>query len=167
VRLRKYLTGLLLASTIFCGLGLVVWHARQTISSDKKRDDFSGVTYGYGIKQYYFWSSSDLTFWLDRGAHRQFEANFYFSGYTIEKVEDERWLSNGSVIYLNMTVKSHDTMKAVGSLKMIYDFHRGEMYTSSRFTMFRFWNERKSHEAWLSDSEFAAVLARYGSGNGR
>ena len=99
--------------------------------------------------------------------YRQFEANFYLPRFTIEKVEDERWLSNGSVIYLNVKVKSHDSMQSVGSLKMIYDFHRGEMYTSSPFTIFRFWNEKNSYQAWLSEPDFKAILTRYGLDSGR
>ena len=108
-----------------------------------------------------------MTIWLERGAYRQMEANFYLPRLTIEKVEDRRWLSSDAVIYLSLRVKNHDSLSSVDSLKMIYDFHRGEMFTSSKFTLFRFWNEKHHAEGWMTETEFNAVLSRYNLGDGK
>lgn len=164
---RKYLTPFLLATLIFWGAALAVWYAKYTVTSSERRDDFSGVTYGYQIKQYYFWRSAAMTIWLDRGAYRQMEASFYLPRFTIENVEEERWLSNEAAIYLNLKVRHHGSMSSVHSLRVIYDFHRGEMFTSSKFTLWRFWNERNKPEAWMSEPEFNEALSRYDPGGGR
>jgi hypothetical protein len=161
--LKKYFTSFLLATFLFWGTVLVVWYAQYTIASSEKRDEFSGVTYGYRVKQYYFWNSASLTIRLDRGTHRQMESSFNLPRCTIEKIE-EHWLSNDGAIYLNIRVRHYDSTSSVDSLKVIYDYHRGEMFMSSKFTLWRFWNEKKKPEAWMSESEFNEVLSRYSSG---
>jgi len=84
--------------------------------------------------------------------------------FSIEKIEDARWLSNDSAIYLNLRVHHHSSISSVDSLKIIYDYHKGEMFTASKFTLWRFWNEKNKSEAWMSEGEFNQVLSRYGNG---
>ncbi len=88
--MRKYLTSFLLVTVLFCGALLAVWYAKYTVASVEKRDDFSGVTYGYQIEQYYFWNSANITIWLNRGTSRQMESSFYLPEFSIEKIEDAR-----------------------------------------------------------------------------
>lgn len=156
---RKYLTPVLLVTVLFWGAVLLVCYAKHTVASGEKHDDFSGVTYGYRIEQYYFWNSMRLTIWSRRGTSYGMKSVYDFPALTVDKVVEERWLNNDLAIYLNLQIKYHDSMVSVHPAKTIYDFHRGEMHTSSSFTLWRIWNEKNKPEDWMAEKEFDTILA--------
>ncbi len=160
--MRKYLAPILLATIVFWGAILLIWYARYTVASGEKRDDFAGVTYGYRIEQYYVWNSMKLTIWEKHGVSYGMEAVYDLPALTVDKVVEQRWLKNDAAIYLNLQIKGHDSLVTVHPARLVYDFHRSEMYTSSGFTLWRVWNEKNKSEDWMSDAEFDAVLSRLG-----
>jgi hypothetical protein len=158
--LRKYLTPFLLATVICWGAILFAWYARYTVASGEKQDDFAGVTYGYCIEQYYVRNSMRLTIWEKRGVGYGMKSVYDLPALTVDKVAEQRWLKNDAAIYLNLQIKYHDSLVSVHPARVIYDFHRGEMHTSSSFTLWRVWNEKNTSEGWMNDAEFDAVLSR-------
>ena len=156
--IRSYIIPLLpLAIGLFGIITLPVWHARFTIASGEKRDDFGYYSYGYKIEQYYIWNSSRLTVWSSRGM--EFVCDL--TQLTVDEVVEQRWLKNDAAIYLNLQIRYHDSMVSVHPARIIFDFHRGEIHTSSGFTLWRNFDNRHKSEEWMSDAEFDAVLSRF------
>jgi hypothetical protein len=158
--MRKYLTPFFLATVVFCGAVLFIWYARYTVASGEKRDDFAGVTYGYRIEHYYVWKSMRLTIWEKCGVSHGMQSVNDLPALTVDEVVEQRWLKNDAAIYLNLQIKYHDSLVSAHPARVIYDFHRGEMHTSSSFTLWRVWNKKNKSEGWMSDAEFDAILSR-------
>lgn len=158
--MRKHLKTFLFLTLIFCSALAFVWCGRCTVTSGKKFDSFSGVSYGYQVEQYYFWNCTRLTIWNRRGLFYQIYAVHDFPSLTVENVVEERWVKNDLAIYLNLEIRYHDSIESVHPFRMIYDFHRGEMHTSSEFTLWRIWNENNKTEDWMTEGEFDAILNR-------
>jgi hypothetical protein len=159
--MRKYIAPFLIATTIFWGSILVVWYAKYTVTSGERRDDFAGVSYGYRIEQYYFWNSMRLVIWQKYGINYGMNLVYDLPALTVDKVVEERWLKNNAALYLNLQIKYHDSMPSVDYAKVIYDFHKGEMHTSSGYTLWRIWNEKNKTEDWMSESEFEKTLSQF------
>jgi hypothetical protein len=155
---KQYPKSFLLITLALCAAVVFIWCGKYTVTSGKKHDSFSGVSYGYQIEQYYFWNSTRITIWNRRGLSYGMEAVYDFPSLTVEKVIEERWLKNDLAIYLNLEIKYHDSLVSVHPARMIYDFHRGEMHTSSGFTLWRIWNEKNKSEDWMTETEFDAIL---------
>ena len=155
--IRKYiLPALLVVTMIFVVVVLVVWNAQFTVASGEKTDDLGYFSYGYKIEQHYVGKSFRLTFWSSRGmrfVHNEGQV-------TVEEVVEQRWLKNDAAIYLNLQLKYHDSVVSVHPARIIYDFHRGEIYTSSDFTLWRNFDKTHDSKDWMNDAEFDAVLSR-------
>lgn len=141
--------GLLLVTVV------LVWNARFTVASGERTDDWGRVTYGFKIEQYYVRNTFKLTFWSTRGM----EFVHYQGAMTVENVE-QSWLKGDAAIYLNLQIKYHDSVVSTGPARIIFDFHRGEIYISSYSTLWRNFDERHRSEAWMSETEFDAILKR-------
>lgn len=155
--MRKYALYILLASVpLFCLIALLAWEARFTVASGTMWDDLGYFSYHYSIQQTYFRNSFRLRLWTSRGmefTHEELQL-------TVEEVLDQRWINNGAAIYLNLRVKSHESMPSESSIKVIFDFHRGEIYTNSRYTLWRNFDKRHDSKDWMSEAEFDAILQR-------
>lgn len=138
---------------------LIGWNAKYTVTAGEKRDDFSGVTYGYRVEQYYLWNSIRLTIWNKRGNHGM-NLVYDLPSLTVDKILEERWINHDAAIYLKLQIKYHDSAASINAARIIYDFQRGETHTASDFTLWRVWNEQNKTEEWMSESEFDAVLLR-------
>ena len=145
---------------LFVSALLVAWNATYTVASDEKRDSFSGVSYGYQIEKYYCWNSMKLSFWNNRGLFTQMNTTYNLSHLTVDQVVEQRWIKNDQAIYLNLQIEYHDSIVSVHPAKIIYDFHRGEIHTSSSFTLWRNWNTKNKTDGWMSEAEFENVLNR-------
>lgn len=136
------------------GLAIIYFlTARETFATSDRKDEF-GANIGYKIEQYRFRNRVLLDF--KAGTRSSLECDL--SPLVIDKIGEQRWLSNGRAIYLNMLVKP-DTRTAPSPARVIYDFQRGEMFVSSPVSM---WRTPSSGNRWMSDAEFDGVLARYG-----
>lgn len=149
-------TVLSLAIGLFGIAAVLAWNARFTVAAGEKSDDLGYFHYGYKIEQTYLRNSFRLTFWSSRGmefVHNQGQV-------TVEEVVDQRWLKDDAAIYLNLRLKYHDSVISEDPARIIFDFHRGEIYVSSGYTLWRNFDERHEGEDWMSDVEFDAVLSR-------
>jgi hypothetical protein len=126
--------------------------ARETFATSDRRDEF-GANIGYKIEQYRFGNRVLLDF--KAGARSSLE--YDLSPLRVDKVVEQRWLSNGRAIYLNMLVKPN-SRTAPSPARVIYDFQRGEMFVSSPMSM---WRTPSSGNRWMSEAELDGVLARY------
>ncbi len=158
--MKKIITPFLLAALLLTGAVLIAWNAKYTVTAGERREEFSSVTYGYRIEQYYFWNSMTLTLWNRRGVNYGMNLVYDLPSLTVDKVVEERWINHEAAIYLNLQIKYHDSAVSVNPARIIYDFQRGEMHTASGFTLWRIWNEQNKTEEWMSDSEFDVVLLR-------
>ena len=80
----------------------------------------------------------------------------------IDKVVESEWIKSDGAVYLNIRITYRDPLDSSMSTKparIIYDFHKGEMYIVSDFTLWRLWSERLSYDNWMSESEFNEILA--------
>jgi hypothetical protein len=159
---KKYPRSFLLISLVLCSAIAFSWCGRYTVTSANKYDPFSGVSYGYQIEQYYVWNTSRITIWNTRGFSYQMNAVYEFRQLTVENVVEAKWLKNNLAVYLDLDIKYHDSVASVHRVRMIYDFHRGEMHTSSGLTLWRIWNKENDSKSWMNDAEFDAVLNSLG-----
>lgn len=171
--MRKRITIPLLLIALFISTVSVIWNATYTVASDERHDVFHDITYGYQIEKYYCWNSMKITFWNNRNhftqklifwksssIFAQMNTTFILSQLTIDKVVEQRWLKDDQAIYLNLQIKYHDSAVSVHPAKIIYDFHRGEIHTSSGFTLWRNWNPKNKTDDWMTETEFEDVLDR-------
>jgi len=156
--IKKYPKSFLLVGVICCAAVACVWYGRYTVTSGEKYDSFSGVSYGYRVEQYYCWNTTRITIWNKRGLAYQMDSVYEFGQLTVEKVVGEKWLKNDLAIYLNLDIRYHDSLVSIHPIRIIYDFHRGEMHTSSGFSLWRIWNEKNKSEDWLKEDEFNKIL---------
>lgn len=158
--MRKRITIPLFLIALFISAILVVWSATYTVTSVEKHDGFSNVTFGYTVEKYYCWNSMKLTFWSNRGLFNQMNTTYTLSELTVDKIVEQRWLKNDQAIYLNLQIEYHDSMVSVHPARIIYDFHRGEIHTSSDFTLWRNWNPKNNTDGWMTETEFEDILNR-------
>jgi hypothetical protein len=155
-RIRTYVIPILsLAIGLFLVLVVLIWNARFTVASDQRTDDLGYYSYGYKIEQYYVRKAYKLTFWSTRGM----EFVHYNGPMTIEGVE-QRWLKNDAAVYLNLQIKYHDSVVSSHPARIIFDFHRGEIYCNSGFTLWRNFDKRHDSKDWMSEQQFDEVLSK-------
>jgi hypothetical protein len=144
----------LLLGALAAGFAIIYFlTAKETFATSARKDEF-GANIGYRIEQYRFRNRVLLDF---KGGTRS-SLGCDISPLLIDKLGEQRWLSNGRAIYLNMLVKP-DSRTAPSPARVIYDFQRGEMFVSSPLSM---WRTPSSGNRWMSEAEFDGVLARYG-----
>lgn len=152
--MKKYLgITFLIILLLFC----IAWFAKYTVIAEEKSDDF-GNSYGYQIEKYVFWKSTKFTIWSKRPFSYRMYSTYELPSLTIEEVVEKKWLKHNAAIYLNLKIKYHDSMVSVSPARVIYDFHRGELHTSSNLTLWRFFNDKNKGEEWMSESEFNSIL---------
>jgi len=139
---------------------IIAWNAKYTVVSDTKYDSFSGVSIGYKIEQFYFWKSSRILFWNRRAPFVGTDISFDLPSLTIREVKENRWINLEKAIYLDLDATYHDSMISNVPARIIYDFHRGEIHASSRYTLWRIWNPELKSEGWMSDGEFDLLLKK-------
>lgn len=158
--MKKCFTTLALTLIFFGSGSWFLWTAKYTVTASQKYDEFSGVKYGYKIEHYYFWDSMRLTIWNKRGSSYGMRSVYDLPALTVDKIVEEKWLKDDAAIYLNLQLEYHDSLVSTHPAKIIYDFHRGEIYTLSGFTLWRFWNGKSKTSDWMSEDEFNDVLSR-------
>lgn len=84
------------------------------------------------------------------------DATFDLDSVSVSKMVEERWIDNGRAVHLNLLVKSGGKEQPA---KLVYDFQRGEMYTSSPLDLWRAPSEPNKNLK-MSEEEFQAVLTR-------
>jgi hypothetical protein len=156
---RKYLTPKpyimlgIVSLMLAVGIGLI---AQRVILATEQSEGSTGVKYGFSIEEKYFVSKTTVKIWTSRGLNLKYE----LYPYTVESVSS-RWLANNRAIYLDLRLKYHDSVPSVGTVKVIYDFQRGEIYINSPMSFGRIWDTSDRIERnWLSDEDFEMQLSR-------
>ncbi len=124
-------------------------------------------TYGYKVENYSFKYGMRITIWetttFDRlFPHTEMKLVYDLPNLRIDKVVESEWIKSDGAVYLNIRITYRDPLDSSMSTKparIIYDFHKGEMYIVSDFTLWRLWSERLSYDNWMSESEFNEILA--------
>ncbi|MFN0085004.1 MAG: hypothetical protein ACKVX9_06420 [Blastocatellia bacterium] len=150
--------GILLAVIAGTGAGLLFFLRTETLSTGTRQDQFQAAI-GFTVEQHHYRGISRVTF--DDGGDGQIVCNL--SPMKIDKVLEQRWLANGRAIYLHLQMQSPEALGADGNpearpARMIYDYHRGELYVVSPLHL---WRTASSESHWMNDEEFNGLLARY------
>jgi hypothetical protein len=125
------------------------------------QDNGYGSTYGYIVENYLFSDQMRITLWVKLGSGYTMRSVYDLQELTVDKVNQNEWVKSNGAIYLNLQITYHDSTPSTKSTKIIYDFHRGEMYVTSELTLWRIWDDNLSHESWMSESEFEEILWSY------
>ena len=117
----------------------------------------SQATWGYSVDQYRFRDRMRLNLWSDSSMFSAAsDATFDLNSVSVSKMVEERWIENGRAVLLNLLVKSDGKEQPA---KLIYDFQRGEMYTTSPLDLWRAPGEPNKNLK-MTEEEFQAVLNR-------
>jgi hypothetical protein len=156
---RKTLIAGVLIAVVAVGVLLLAFFLRTETVSTGSRKDQHGAGIGYTLEQHRYRDRSRIVFY-DGGDG---EVVCDLSPMNIDRLVEERWLANGRAIYMHLFLKSPEAVGADGKpeprpAKVIYDFHRGELYVASPLHL---WRTASSEGQWMNDEEFAGLLARY------
>lgn len=155
---KTIVIGVLLTAIVGTGLLFLFLMRTETLSTGTRQDQFQAAI-GYTVEQHRYRDISRVTF--DDGGDGQVICNL--SPMKIDKILEQRWLANGRAIYLHMQLQSPEALGADGkpesrSARLIYDYHRGELYIVSPLHL---WRTASSESHWMNDEEFNGLLARF------
>ena len=143
----------------FVALVAFIWayfNSTKNIASGERKT--KQADWGYAVDQYRFRNRMRLNLWSDSSLFSSAsDATLDLSNISVNKITEERWLADSRAIYLNMLVTVDNKEQPA---KVIYDFQRGEMQTTSPADLWRVPNEPNKNMK-LTDEEFQAVLNRY------
>jgi hypothetical protein len=130
----------------------------ETIATGARQDQFQ-TALSYTIKQHRYRDISQVIF--DDGGDGQVICNL--SPMKVEKPLEERWLAGGRAIYLKLEFQSPEALGANGlpavqTARLVYDFHRGELFIASPLHL---WRTASSESHWMNEEEFNGMLARF------
>lgn len=135
-------------------VGVIAYLTQREALTEGGRVDEFGTRLKYKVERYRYRDRVLLTLSTDSGSTLTFD----LSPMTIDKIIEQRWLANGRSIYLSLMLKP-DRGTAASPARIIYDFHRGEIYASSPLNL---WRTQSSSARWMNDAEFDGLLARFG-----
>ena len=118
-----------------------------------------GTTYGYGVENYLFTDNMRITLWVKYIDGYVMKSIYELSELTVDKVDANEWIKSNGAIYLALQITYHDSLVSTNPTRIIYDFHRGEMYVTSDLTLWRFWSRDLDVDTWMSESEFEKILS--------
>ncbi len=148
--------GLALALIALFAFIWMYFNSTQNIASGERKT--KQADWGYAVDQYRFRNRMRLNLWSDSSLFSSSSnATLDLSNVSVNQITEERWLADSRAIYLNMLVTVDGKEQPA---KVIYDFQRGEMQTTSPADLWRVPNEPNKNVK-LSDGEFQAVLNRY------
>ncbi|MDX2031553.1 MAG: hypothetical protein SF339_12835 [Blastocatellia bacterium] len=155
---RTIVIGVLLAALAGTALALLFLWRTETLSAGTRQDQFQAAI-AYRVEQHRYRDISLVTF--DDGGDGQVVC--HLSPMKIDKILEERWLANGRAIYLHLQLQSPEALGADGKpesrpARMIYDYHRGELYVVSPLHL---WRTASSESRWMNEEEFNGLLARF------
>jgi hypothetical protein len=134
----------------------VYFNSTKTIASGERNT--RQADWGYAVDQYRFRNRMRLNLWSDSSLFSSSShATLDLSNVSVNRISEERWLADSRAVYLNLLVAADGKEQ---SAKVIYDFQRGELYTSSPFDLWRVPTESDKNLK-MSDAEFQAVLNRF------
>jgi hypothetical protein len=156
---RRTLLWLVLLGLLAGGAAAAVYFLRiETIATGARTDSFQSAV-RYSVEYHPYRNISRVVF--DDGGDGQVVCNL--SPMQADRLIEERWLAGGRAIYLHVQLQSpeargSDGKPAAQPARLVYDFHRGELYVASPLHL---WRTPSSESHWMNDDEFNGVLARY------
>ena len=149
----------LVSVAVVAGIVLVVWHAKITVATEQRKNDSGEASWGYELKQYRFRNRGLLTIWNRMG---RYDTNLSYelpSFFDPPKVIESRWLSSDTALYLSFSINLADSQRVQSTVKLIYDFENGNLYSPQGAQM---WAGIKpgptTRSNPMTESEFQAKL---------
>lgn len=131
----------------------------QTVVSGKQcRADDPSDCWGYTVKEYPYRDFCTLIIWHSWLVKSSYSFPSYLEPPT---VKDERWLANGTAIYLHFRVNKDDSAKYELPMRLIYDFESGDMFAQqySADWLNSTLDSRNKGNLHLSEEDFQRVLS--------
>lgn len=155
--LHKLITlGVLAGILVVVGFIWAYFNSTKNIASGERKT--SAADWGYSLDQYRFRDRMRLNLWSDSSLFSSSSnATLDLSNVSVNRITEERWLADSRAVYLNMLVTVDDKELPA---KVIYDFQRGEMHTTSPADLWRVPTEPNTNVK-MTDEEFQAMLSRY------
>ncbi len=129
---------------------------RKTVAKGERNN--AQASWGYSVDQHRLWNRLRLELWSDSSMFSSAsDATLDLNNVSVNKIGEERWLADGRAVFLHLLVNADGKEQ---SAKVIYDFQRGEMYTSSPVDLWRV-PSAPNQNFKMNDEEFQAVLNKY------
>ena len=136
------------------------WRLNQRVTVAQGEKIGIGTFYGYKIENYLFTDRMAITIWVGMGSGYTMRSVYDLPALTVEKVAHAEWIDSDGAIYLEFLITYHDSVESTEPTRIIYNFHRGEMYVTSNLTLWRMWNQKLRPDDWMSVDEFNVVLSK-------
>ncbi len=155
---KTFVWSLILGVLLIVLVGMLYFWRTETLSEGSRQDQFqAGIS--YRIERHRYRDIATVVF--DDGGDGI--VNCRLSPMQFEQLVEQRWLANGRAIFLHLRLKSPEALGADGnpeprSAKLLYDYHRGELYVTSPLHL---WRTASSESHWMNEEEFNGLLNRF------
>lgn len=155
--LKKFLLSLVLFGVGALASGFFLdYVVRKTIAKGERNN--AQASWGYSVDQHRLRNRLRLDLWSDSSMFSSAsDATFDLNNVSVNKIVEERWLADSRAVFLHLLVNTDGKEQ---SAKIIYDFQRGEMYTSSPVDLWRV-PSAPNQNYKMNDEEFQSVLNKY------
>jgi hypothetical protein len=152
---------LLIFAILFTALVAVeFWKDSQIYTvAQGERNNSLGTTYGYKIENYRYVHRMRITIWEKLGSSTIMNSVYELPQFSIDGVNRTDWIESDGAIYLKFRIVDHLSLDTIHSVRLIYDYHIGQMYITSDLTLWRIWNRDLSKDDWITEKEFDDTLA--------
>jgi len=152
---------LLTVAILFMGLVAVeFWKDSQTyIVVEGERNNGLGTAYGFEIENYRYSHGMRITVWTRLGLGYIMKSVYEMPRLTVDKIGRNDWIKSDGAIYLTLKIIDNSSLNSIHSMRLIYDFHTGQMYVTSDLALWRIWSRNLSKNDWISEDEFDEILA--------
>lgn len=152
---------LVTVAILFMGLVAVeFWRDSQTYTvAQGERNNGLGTAYGYKIENYRYSQGMRITVWAKLGQNYIMKSTYEMPRLTVDKIGRNEWIKSDGAIYLALKIIDNSSLNSIHSMRLIYDFHTGQMYVTSDLALWRIWSNNLSRNDWISENEFDKILA--------
>jgi hypothetical protein len=141
-------------------VAVVFWQDSQIYTvAQGERNNSLGTAYGYKIENYRYVHRMRITIWEKLGPSTIMNSVYELPQFSIEGVNRTDWIKSDGAIYLKFRVVDHLSLDTIHSVRLIYDYHLGQMYITSDLALWRIWNRELSKDDWITEKEFDETLA--------
>lgn len=139
--------------------GIYFLTERTIVEGKQCQADRPKVCWGYSVKEYPYRDFCTLSIWYSWRLKNEYSFPSHINPPT---VKDEKWLANGTAIYLNLAVNKDNSAKYELPMRLVYDFESGDMFAQKHSAdwLNSTMDSRNTGNLHLSEEEFAQVIFR-------
>ena len=159
----KKLALLAVVILFFSLVAVEFWKDSQiyTVAQGEKNNSL-GTAYGYKIENYRFTHRMRITIWEKLGSSYIMRSVYELPQFSIDEVNRTDWIKSNGAVYLKFKVVDHLSLDTIHSVRLIYDYHVGQMYITSDIALWRILSHSLSKDGWITEKEFDQTLTELG-----